>query len=334
MTRPRLRRRDAFTLIELLVVIAIIAILIGLLLPAVQKVREAAARVQCQNNLKQMGLGLMNYESTYGFFPVGDSRDASINGKNVDPYCAWQARILAFIEQQNIANMYNYKTDYNNPVNYPAIAQQIKIYNCPSTPLQPRLDTTPDEGVNFNGGTEPRGVSDYWGCNAMETWVPIVGNCTGAFPNFANYQIGNDYDPSRAGVLSHYYNGPTRIAMITDGTSNTLMVAESAGRPTAYGPRFQVLGTLGNGEAGWSDPNGAFKIKGSNPATGAVKPHGSPNNTCSMQCYNGNEIYSFHTAGCNFGFADGSVHFIASNASLCVVGSLATRAGGEIPMDY
>jgi prepilin-type N-terminal cleavage/methylation domain-containing protein/prepilin-type processing-associated H-X9-DG protein len=334
MNRPRSRSREAFTLIELLVVIAIIAILIGLLLPAVQKVRDAAARAQCQNNLKQIGLGLMNYESAYGSFPVGDSRDAAVNGNNVDPYCDWKARILSFIEQQNIANMYNYKLDYNNPANYPAIAMQIKIYNCPSTPMQPRLDTTPDEGKNFSGGTEPRGVSDYWGCNSMETWVPTVGNCVGSFPGFNSYQVGNDYDPLRSGVLCHYYNGPTRIAMITDGTSNTFMVAESAGRPNYYGPRMQSLGMLSNGEGGWSDPNGEFKVKGANPVTGAVKPHGSPNNTCSMNCNNSNEIYSFHGVGCNFLFSDGSVHFISSSASLCVIGSLATRAGGEVPMDY
>jgi prepilin-type N-terminal cleavage/methylation domain-containing protein/prepilin-type processing-associated H-X9-DG protein len=330
MNRIRLQRRHGFTLIELLVVIAIIAILIGLLLPAVQKVRDAANRAQCQNNLKQCGLGLMNYESTFGSFPVGDSRDS----EGVNPFCDWKANLLPFIEQQNIANIYNYKVDYNNPVNYPAIAMQIKIYNCPATPNQPRLDTTPDEGIAFNGGREPRGVSDYWGCNSMETWVPVVGNCVGAFPAFAGYQIGNDYDPARAGVLSHFFNGPTRIAMITDGTSNTFMVGESAGRPNAYGPGFKAMGILGNGEAGWSDPNGEFKVKGANPATGAVKPHGSPANSCSMQCYNGNEIYSFHTAGCNFLFADGSVHFLAQSASLCVIGSLATRAGGEIAMQY
>jgi prepilin-type N-terminal cleavage/methylation domain-containing protein/prepilin-type processing-associated H-X9-DG protein len=330
VNQSRLQDRNGFTLIELLVVIAIIAVLIGLLLPAVQKVRDAAARAQCQNNLKQIGLGLMNYESTYGFFPVGDSRDAF----GVDPYCDWKARILSFIEQQNIASMYNYNLDYNNPANYTAIAQQIKIYNCPSTPNQPRVDTTPDEGINFNGGTEPRGVADYWGINSMETWVPTVGNCVSAFPAFANYQIGNDYDPSRVGVLSRWKAGPTRIAMITDGTSNTIAVAESAGRPTFYGPGFKVLGQLGNGEGGWADPNGEFKIKGANPTTGAVKPHGAPSNTCSMQCNNSNEVYSFHTGGCNFLFADGSVHFIAQNASLCVVGSLATRAGGEVPLPY
>jgi prepilin-type N-terminal cleavage/methylation domain-containing protein/prepilin-type processing-associated H-X9-DG protein len=329
MNRIRLQRRNGFTLIELLVVIAIIAILVGLLLPAVQKVRDAANRMSCQNNMKQIGLGLLNYESTFQIFPVGDNRD-----ETGGPYTCWGASILPFIEQQNIANLYNFKLDYNNPVNYPAIAQQVKIYNCPATPNNPRFDTTPDEGVAFNGGTEPRGVTDYFGINNMETWIPVVGNCVGSFPAFASYQIGNDFDQPRVGVICRIGSGQTRIAMITDGTSNTLAILESAGRPFAWGPGFKSQGMLNPGEGGWSDPNGLGKIKGSNPVTGSTKPKGSAANTCSMQCNNTNEPYSFHTSGCNWLFADGSVHFIAQSASLCVIGSLATRAGGEIPMQY
>jgi prepilin-type processing-associated H-X9-DG protein len=322
-------------LIELLVVIAIIAILIGLLLPAVQKVRDAAARAQCQNNLKQLGLGLMNYESTYATFPAGNCRDALANYSSL-PWVDWKASVLPFIEQQNVANIYNYKLDWNNPANYPAIAMQIKTFNCPSTPNQPRLDTTPDEGGAFNGNTEPRGVSDYWGSESFEVWVPVVGGCTGQFPGFNSFITGanEDYDPVRVGVLTRLAVGATRIGMITDGTSNTMMVAESAGRPTKYGPGFVALGTLGNGEAGWADPNGEFKLKGSNPTTCAVKPHGNPANTCTMQCYNGNEMYSFHTAGCNFCFADGSVHFIAKSVSICTLAQLVSRAGGEVNQPY
>ncbi|QJW99762.1 DUF1559 domain-containing protein [Frigoriglobus tundricola] len=328
-----LPRRAAFTLIELLVVIAIIAILIGLLLPAVQKVRAAAARLSCSNNLKQMALGCLNYESANQKFPIGDNR-ADLPG---GVYQSWQAVILPYEEQTAIANQYDYTRDYDDTVNYTAIANQIKIYNCPATPMQPRLDTTPDEGpksASYTGKNTARGVTDYWGINAMETWVPTVGGCTGSFPSFSSYQVGNDFDPARVGILCRAAAGVTTFATITDGTSNTIMIAESAGRPTSYGPGGATLGQLNPGEAGWSDPNGAFKFKGANPTTGAVKPHGAAANTCVMSCNNTNEIYSFHTGGSNFAFGDGSVHFISSSASLCVVGALVTRAGGEVAPSY
>jgi prepilin-type N-terminal cleavage/methylation domain-containing protein/prepilin-type processing-associated H-X9-DG protein len=321
-----LSRRSAFTLIELLVVIAIIAVLIGLLLPAVQKVREAAARTQCQNNLKQIGLALMNYEGVYGTFPPGDSRGGP-SGKQY-PWVAWGALILPYIEQNSVAQIYNYNQDWNAPANYNAISQQIKIYICPMTPGRPNTDTTPDEGQTYNGGTEPRGTSDYWSVNEAETWALAMAPCK--WPNQAAWQVGNDYDPLRIGVLARERTGAAKVLDVTDGTSNTLMIAEGGGRPTNYGPGYRPNGLLGNGEAGWADPNGAFKIKGSNPQTGAVKPHGSPANTCSMSCYNGNEPYSFHTAGMNGLFADGSVHFIASSIPVCMLGALVTRAGEEI----
>ena len=165
-----------------------------------------------------------------------------------------------------------------------------------------------------------------------------------------SFQWQNDFDPLRVGVLCRIGAGQTRIVMITDGTSNTFMVAESAGRPNFYGPGFRLQPiSAANGEAGWADPNGGFKIKGSDPnpadypgtKSNSTTVHGAgvnathnPPFTCSMQCNNTTEVYSFHTGGCNFLFADGSVHFLSQSTSLCVIGSLATRAGGEVPMSY
>jgi prepilin-type N-terminal cleavage/methylation domain-containing protein/prepilin-type processing-associated H-X9-DG protein len=333
------RKRRGFTSIELLVVIAIIAVLIGLLLPAVQKVRAAAARAQCGNNLKQIGVALMNYESVNGTLPIGDSR-----GYLNLPRVTWQALILPYIEQNNLATLYNYKVDWDNPLNYPAIATQVKIYNCPSTANGIRFDRTPDEPL---GGTEPRAACDYWNVNEIAPWIGV--NC--GFPN-AVYYSGSRYDPLLAGVLVNTKVGiGTPLVAITDGTSNTYMVAESAGRPNFYytgGRQSAPPGYAGdwepgnpnpgngtwNGEACWADPYASFDPKGSNPANGYVQPFNSPANTCSMNCNNHNEIYSFHTSGCNFLFADGSVHFLSSSASLCVIGALGTRAGGEINPEY
>jgi prepilin-type N-terminal cleavage/methylation domain-containing protein/prepilin-type processing-associated H-X9-DG protein len=283
-----------FTLIELLVVIAIIAILIGLLVPAVQKVRAAANRLQCSNNLKQIGLALNNYESANRHFPPGRT--------TVFPQMSWTAIVMPYYEQDNAYKLYNFKLDWNNPANYPAIRVQMKIFNCPSTPIQPRVDTTI--------AAQPA-CGDYSSVNAIKNFVGI--NC------FGYVGINNVDDPRLVGALIR--DQPSRISDIIDGTSNTILVAEDAGRPQLYAAQGQPIAP--GKEGGWADPNAAFSIDGSNP-------DGTVPGPCSMNCSNNSEVYSFHTGGANMVFVDGSVHFISANIPLCTLAKLVTRGAGEV----
>jgi prepilin-type N-terminal cleavage/methylation domain-containing protein/prepilin-type processing-associated H-X9-DG protein len=294
MLQRSMRPAKGFTLIELLVVIAIIAILIGLLLPAVQKVRAAAARLQCSNNLKQIGLALSSYESANRFFPPGRT--------TVNPVVSWTAIVMPYYEQDNAYKLYNFNLDWNNPANYAAIRIQMKIFNCPSVPMQPRFDTTI--------AAQPA-CGDYSSVNAIKNFVGI--NC------FGLVGITNVDDPRIVGAMIRDH--PSRIADITDGTSNTILVAEDAGRPQLYAAAGQAIAP--GKEGGWADPNAAFSIDGS-------YPDGTVPGPCSMNCTNNSEVYSFHTSGANMVFADGSVHFINANISLCNLAKLVTRGGGEV----
>jgi prepilin-type N-terminal cleavage/methylation domain-containing protein/prepilin-type processing-associated H-X9-DG protein len=298
-------KRKAFTLIELLVVIAIIAVLIGLLVPAVQKVREAAARLSCQNNLKQIGLGVHNYEGNFGGFPFSRTT-GMVAGAPYFPYVhSWSVALLPYIEQTNSFNLYNYKANWDNPTNYTAIRTYLKLFNCPSTPNQPRADTTI--------AAQPSG-GDYHAVNAIKDFVGI--NCFG----YTKASITGADDARLVGAMRRDFNTP--IVAILDGTSNTILVAEDAGRPQFYNAKRQVYDPVGK-EGGWADPNGAFSIDGANP-------DGSIKGPCALNCSNNSEMYSFHTNGANAVFADGSVHFLHDNMNLCVLAALATRAAGEV----
>ncbi|HTU20599.1 MAG TPA: DUF1559 domain-containing protein [Gemmataceae bacterium] len=367
------RRNPAgFTLVELLVVMAIIAVLIGLLLPAVQKVREAANRTACLNNCKQLALACLNFESGNGAFPQGDYRDTSglapYNNPLYTPPPAltplpegtvcWRSLILNYIEAPQVAAVYQLGCDWCSDQNVAAIAFQVKVFQCPSTPYPTRVDTSGMEGplagygtstfaiTGAVGGTTPTTdppgfCSDYWGINSVNDSVVITWPTyfNPALVALANINPGNsslDFVPMATGVLTRGYNGVTRIADITDGTSNTLLFAESAGRPNQYGMGYQYWGVLNPGEGRWADPNGEMKIKGSNPSlTGGTTPpglHDKKNlaaDICSMNCNNTNEPYSFHASGCNFAFADGSVHFLTTSTPVWLLGQLATKAGLE-----
>jgi prepilin-type N-terminal cleavage/methylation domain-containing protein/prepilin-type processing-associated H-X9-DG protein len=292
MLYPLSRRRPAgFTLIELLVVIAIIAVLIALLVPAVQKVREQAARTQCMNNLKQFGLALHNYEGQHHAFPPGRT--------TVTPENSWSAYILPYIEQNSVAQIYNLSKDWNDPANYPAIRTQLILFNCPSMPQGERLDTTI---------VAQPACGDYSTVSAIKTFVAI--NCFGYNPK------GNADDPCLIGALIK--DNVTRMTDITDGTSNTIMVAEDAGRPDLW-----IYGGVDTGplkEGGWADPGAPFSIDGSNT-------DGTVPGPCTMNCSNNSEVYSFHIGGANVVFCDGSVRFLADTMDLCTLSALVTRAG-------
>jgi prepilin-type N-terminal cleavage/methylation domain-containing protein/prepilin-type processing-associated H-X9-DG protein len=289
--------RRGFTLIELLVVIAIIAILIALLVPAVQKVREAAARTQCQNNLKQIGLALHNYESTFSAFPPGRT-DA------VPPKHGWVAFILPYLEQDNIFKIYNFNVDWNNSANYPAIQLQLAVFNCPSTLPGQRTDDTI--------AAKPA-CGDYSTVSALKNLVAI--NC------FGYLGLTDPEDPRIVGALVK--DQRTRITDILDGTSNTIMVAEDAGRPDLYvsGGKLGSKSVAGWQQGGWADAGAPFSIDGSNN-------DGSVPGPCSLNCSNNSEVYSFHPDGASVSFCDGSVRFLSESIQLCLLSKLCTRAGG------
>jgi prepilin-type N-terminal cleavage/methylation domain-containing protein/prepilin-type processing-associated H-X9-DG protein len=351
------RVSNGFTLIELLVVIAIIAILIGLLLPAVQKVREAANRMSCQNNVKQMGLALYTFENTYGYFPpagvtipmpsigvVGDgtARNSSPNS-NAGPYSSWVPFVLPFMEQGNLAKMYNVNLNFTAPANQAASGTQLKLFNCPSSSRSNRTDTYD----NGNSPAIPAACSDY-GALAGAEGNGSFNNYSGAnyysngptyyflWYNQGNYGIPN-YASSNwqeAAILTGLIlNQTRRITDITDGTSNTTLVAECAGRGTALGPGGNSSSPFGYyvGGGAWADPGNCISVQGSTfDGTVFGSSNGGP---CTMNCTNYLNIYSFHTGGCNFLFGDGSVHFISSQITWGVLAPLMTANWGDIVND-
>jgi prepilin-type N-terminal cleavage/methylation domain-containing protein/prepilin-type processing-associated H-X9-DG protein len=298
--------RKAFTLIELLVVIAIIGVLIGLVRPAVQKVREAANRAACTNNLKNLGLALRHFESTHRKFPpgqvMGPLPEAGVpNAVNH----GWGPFILPFIERQDLDVRYLWDVNVSDPLNQPVVTTQLKVFQCPSA--EPDRFYTAGPSSNYGGKSA---CGDY-----APTWyVDSILVDKGFIDPPANYQ----------GVLQP--NHLTRWSELTDGTSQTILLAEDAGRPRLWragqpGPDQTVQG------APWAGFNTGIILQGST-ADGTERP-----GPCAINCTNERQVYSFHPGGANAAFADGSVHFLEAGISIRTLAALVTRAGGEVVPD-
>lgn len=292
--------RTGFTLIELLVVIAIIAVLVALLLPAVQSAREAARRAQCKNNLKQMGLGMQNYESTSGMFPT---RTTALNSGKRHSILS---RLLPYVDRRDLYELYNFNVHWHDAQNAAVINLPVSAFVCPSTPNGERADTT-------SSGTTPaagsRYCSDYGELNDINSALITLGvldAATNAMPNGA--------------IFDNFLRA--RVRDITDGTSNTIFLCECAGRPATYRMGQKVSGNTTG--AGWADNVQGFDLHGFNPTAGSTP------GTCAVNCTNSNEAYSFHPGGAHFLLGDGTVRFASESIDIKVIGALVTAQAGEV----
>lgn len=301
----RTLRHNAFTLIELLVVIAIIAILIGLLLPAVQKVREAAARLRCQNNLKQIGVAFHNYHSANEHFPCGFIATAtSTDAESLGPGWGWAAILLPQLEQENLHRMINFRLGIEDPTHATVRVQTLPVYRCPS-------DTPPQQVITLRD----------------EGGAPV---CDVAYANYVG--IGGTFEVSgfpdtNTGLMLRdrtLRNRGFRVTDIIDGSSSTMIVTE---RQSKLSPQTTWTGAV----TGVLVPpiNPAFEEEESHilitTNTGVAADGRTPNNPLGHV----EDSSSFHTGGINVLFGDGSVRFVRNNIPASVWVAIGTRAGNE-----
>jgi len=304
------RHLRAFTLIELLVVIAIIAILIGLLLPAVQKVREAAARMQCTNNLKQMALAIHSHNDSKGKLPPGNVWWGSNNSYGT----GWAIEILPYMEQDNLYKQYNQTVVNENSANLAVVQTSVKTYMCPSDVSANQLQP-PDSG---NASAIQYRTSSYRGNAGMTNLT--TGN---GFMDIGGGPPTTSIVPLRGPLHIIGVSGlqPESLVNITDGTSNTLLVGEYTTRTHIRRTSFWAYSYTSYALSSVTGLAGASAYL-TNDYDGCVAVANADN--CKRAWS------SFHTGGMNFALCDGSVRFFSQTTDPVILGYMASISGGEV----
>jgi prepilin-type N-terminal cleavage/methylation domain-containing protein/prepilin-type processing-associated H-X9-DG protein len=317
LTLMKTAPRRGFTLIELLVVIAIIAVLVGLLLPAVQKVREAGNRIQCANNLKQLGLAAHTFHDAHNRFPPGAEGPLTPDFPQYAnlKHHGLGSHLLPYLEQPALAGEYRRDVSWFDPPNQPVVNKPLKVWQCPSLRADRIQDgslpmVTPPPPYPFTGTAA---CGDYAGQSVLDAGLVRAGVIDA--PGGPRDERGH-YE----GAFS--INASRCLADFLDGTSNTILMAECAGRPQLWQGRREVANVWLSGGP-WASRNLLWG-RGSTPDGTASF------GTCAVNCTNDREVYSFHPGGANVGFADGSVRFLRADVSIRVFARLVTRAGGEV----
>jgi prepilin-type N-terminal cleavage/methylation domain-containing protein/prepilin-type processing-associated H-X9-DG protein len=313
-------RRRGFTLIELLVVIAIIGVLIALMLPAVQKVREAANRLSCLNNLKQIALAAHNFHDTNGKFPTGARLPVYVGDRPTGGTNLW-VELLDYFEQDILHKKWDYNDNRNNVGGGWAATQAhiLKLLLCPSDPLaKPVWELTAETGASPPWSRGFYGLSSYGG-NAGKRAVH-----TGGPPAFARM--------TRDGIF--WIDSCVRFADITDGTSNTCLFGERLHFDPEFDRRRPLVWPDATPVGGWgrwgyvANAGAMFQVTlhSAAPINYRVPSGGDFSTLENRACAFG----SGHPVGANFAFADGSVRFLSESTPLATLQALSTRACGEV----
>jgi prepilin-type N-terminal cleavage/methylation domain-containing protein len=332
------KQNRGFTLIELLVVISIIAILMALLLPAVQQVREAARRTQCRNNLKHIGIALHNYHESFSLFPPGYvDRNGNPNmtpDNDLGPGWGWASFLLPQMDQSTVYNQINFNVGVGIGVNAQVSQLALPAFQCPSDGLQrsfPVYDST------FSTPVTTLAHSNYVGCNG---WFECF-NGAGGNPQLGAGDDGLAGTSGQAAVGIFYRNSNVSAANVTDGLSNTVAVGE---RSSNHAPATWTGAVAGGRCPAWMavlppspyspPPSPAYDNADFGEALVLAHCNATHLPNADFPVYDPDTYYSFHVGGCHFLMGDGSVRFISSYVDGRTYQALGTIAGGEVNGDY